>query len=373
MTPFHEMSLLPSLLASLDAQHITQPTEIQARAIPELLTGRSVIGVAETGSGKTLAYALPMLHRIKSLELDGDPVGVESQPRAVVLVPGRELGEQVARVFKSFTHDTRLRVRLALGGVDLLKSRENVKGVFEVLVATPGRLDQLLERQLISLNDVRSMVLDEADQLLDLGFLPLAEKLVKACPPERQLALFTATLPTPVTQLAQRTFVLPIEIRSRGSHRVVSTLVTENRKIIDGRRYEQLVVELREPNEGGTLLFTNTREQCDRLVTQLGRLGRACAVFRGEMDRVERRSNLKAFREGKVDLLVCTDLGGRGLDIEHVGRVINVHLPSRVDNYLHRVGRTARAGRPGRVINFVTERDLPLMQQLERMKQSKRV
>ena len=367
MNSFYELGLLPTLQATLDAQRITRPTEIQARAMPELLAGRSVVGVAETGSGKTLAYALPILHKIKSLEESGSPVTAESAPRAVVLVPSRELGEQVARVFKTFTHDTRLRVRMALGGVDLLKSRENVKGAFEVLVATPGRLGQLVERKIVSLGDVRMMVLDEADQLLDLGFLPQAGDLVNATPAGRQLALFTATLPPPVARLAQRTFNMPVELRSRGSHRPVSTLHTINRRIVDGRRFEQLQIELATPNEGGTLLFTNTREQCDKVVYQLARIKRPCAVFRGEMDRVERRVNLKRFRDGEVDLLIATDLGARGLDIEHVGRVINYNLPSRVDNYLHRAGRTARAGRTGVVINFVSERDQALIKELERL------
>jgi len=195
MATFDDLDLLPSLAGTLRDLKISAPTEIQARAIPELVAGRSVVGVAETGSGKTMAYVLPILHRLKGLELAGDPVKLESAPRAVVLVPSRELGEQVAKVFKSLTHDTRLRVRTSLGGVEMVVTRDNIKGAFEVLVATPGRLLQLLHRKLIDLADVRLVVLDEADLLLDMGFLPDADEVVAATPAGRQVALFTATLP----------------------------------------------------------------------------------------------------------------------------------------------------------------------------------
>lgn len=372
MTSFAEMGVLPTLRATMSLLHITTPTEIQERVIPELLAGNSVVGVAETGSGKTLAYALPVLHKLKTLENEGSAVENGSEPRAIVLVPSRELGEQVARVFKSFTHDTRLRVRVALGGVKMVVSRENTKGPFEVLVATPGRLTQLVERKGISLADVRMIVLDEADQLLDLGFMPDVLGVVNGSRESRQLALFSATMPPAVTELVERIFRRPVMVKSRGSHRVVASLTTLNRKVIEGRRFQLLQEVLREPSKGGTLIFTNTREQCDKLVVQLREVGRAVGVFRGEMDRNERRNNLKAFREGTVPILVSTDLGSRGLDVEHVTRVINYNLPKEMENYLHRVGRTARAGRSGSVINFVTDRDTALVAQLEGVKAPRR-
>ncbi|MBP6831887.1 MAG: DEAD/DEAH box helicase [Deltaproteobacteria bacterium] len=363
---FTDFDLIASLQASLKEQGFVTPTEIQRRALPLLLAGRSVVGVAETGGGKTLAYVLPVLNALKSLEDGGQAVEGDAKPRAIVIVPTRELGEQVTKVFKRFTHTTRLRVRSLLGGTTMEVARRNIHGVFEVLVATPGRLIKLLDRELVDLGDVRVLVFDEVDQMLDPGFLPDAERIVGACPGQRQLALFSATVPPGVQDLIGRLFADAVVLRSEGSHRVVPSLTTVNRTVHGGKRHPILRTLLAEKVTGGTLIFANTRKQCDQLVEDLREMGRECAVYRGEMDKIERRANLKAFRDGTVDLLVSTDLAARGLDVEHVGRVINYHLPEELDAYLHRVGRTARAGRPGVVINLVTERDQGLMEKIER-------
>ncbi len=371
MKSFADFNLLPTLQATLTQKGLTTATEIQRRAMPLLLAGRSVVGVAETGSGKTLAFALPILHSLKTLEMKGDAVSAESQPRAVVVVPTRELGEQVLRVFKPFTHDTRLRVRSVVGGTGLDVAKRNILGQFEVLVATPGRLLKLIERRLLSLRDVRTLIFDEADQMLDQGFLPDATKIAGLCPPERQLGLFSATVSPPVQELITKLFANAEVIRSAGSHRVVPTLTTQNLKVVHGKRFPLLAKVLSTYLKGGTLIFTNTREQCDEVAAELKNIHQACVVYRGEMDKMERRANLKAFREGKVNVLISTDLASRGLDVEHVARVINYHLPRQLDNYLHRVGRTARAGREGLVINFVTERDAPLIAKLETVRPPK--
>jgi len=364
MNSFADLALLPTLKETLAEKELTRPTEIQAQAVPALLAGRSVVGVAETGSGKTLSYALPILHRLKTLELQGNPITVYGEPRAVVIVPTRELGEQVAKAFKPFTHTTRLRVRALLGGTTMEVAKRSVQGAFEVLVATPGRLIKLMEAGLVTLGDVRTLVLDEADQMLDHGFLPDVRRIVKNCPAERQLALFSATVSPAVEKLIAELFSGAEVIRSQGSHRVVPTLSTSRQIVTGGKRFPLLERLLGQKAEGGTILFTNTREQCDKLAGELEEAGWPCVVYRGEMDKGERRRNLKAFREGEIDLLISTDLASRGLDVEHVGRVINYHMPQRMENYLHRVGRTARAGRPGHVVDFITERDAPLVRQL---------
>jgi superfamily II DNA/RNA helicase len=365
MNTFTEFGLLTTLQETLVEKQILRPTEIQARAIPALLGGRSIVGIAETGSGKTLAYALPAMHHIKSLEITGDAITLSARPRALVVVPTRELGEQVTKAFKPFTHTTRLRVRSVLGGTTTEVAKRGLAGAFEILVATPGRLVQMLERRLVDLDDVRMLILDEADQMLDHGFLPDVTRIIQASPQKRQLALFSATVSPAVEKLIADLFSGAEVIRSAGSHRVVPTLTTLQQLVIDGQRFPLLERLLKKKVEGGTILFTNTREQCDKLAAQLAAAKIACVIYRGEMDKVERRQNLKQFREGAVDLLVSTDLASRGLDVDHVGRVINYHLPQQMENYLHRVGRTARAGRPGLVVNFVTERDAPLVSQLE--------
>jgi superfamily II DNA/RNA helicase len=365
MNSFAGLALLPTLQGTLIEKNLTKPTEIQSQAVPALLAGRSVVGVAETGSGKTLSYALPILHRLKTLELQGNPITVYGEPRAIVVVPTRELGEQVAKAFKPFTHETRLRVRALLGGTTMEQAKRSLQGPFEVLVATPGRLIKMMEAGLVTLGDLRTLVLDEADQMLDHGFLPDVKRIVKECPAERQLAMFSATVSPAVEKLIADLFAGAEVIRSQGSHRVVPTLTTTRQMVVGGKRFPLLEQLLSKKVEGGTILFTNTREQCDKLAGELDEAGWPCVVYRGEMDKAERRRNLKAFRDGEVDLLISTDLASRGLDVEHVGRVINYHLPQQMENYLHRVGRTARAGRPGLVVNFVTERDAPLMSKLD--------
>lgn len=365
MNNFPEFGLLPSLLKTLKAQRIFTPTEIQRMAIPLLMSGQSVVGVSETGSGKTLTYALPLLHMLKNLEAEGQPVTAEATPRALVMVPTRDLGEQVAKVFKTFTHDTRLRVRPALGGMSMEQTVRNISGSFEILLATPGRLIQLLDKELIDLSDVRVLVFDEADQMLDKGFLTDSNFIVDTCPQDIPMALFSATVSKNVEEMMNSLFAKAEVLRSAGSGKVVQSLTTKNETVIDGLRWPIFEKLIKKQIQGGTIVFANTREQCDKIAQEMNEKGYKCVLYRGEMDKNERRTNLKKFRNGEVDLLISTDLAARGLDLEHVGRVINYHLPQQLENYLHRVGRTARAGREGLVINLVTERDLPLIAKIE--------
>ena len=370
MNTFPEFGLLPSILKTLKTKRIFTPTEIQKFAIPLMMSGQSVVGVSETGSGKTLTYALPLLHLLRSLEEQGSPVTQNASPRAIVMVPTRDLGEQVSKVFKTFTHDTRLRVRPALGGMTFEQARRNIGGPFEILLATPGRLIQLMDKNLIDLSDVRMLVFDEADQMLDKGFLAESSRIVSASPKDTPLSLFSATVSATVQALMNSLFSKAEVVRSSGSGKTVKSLITQNEIVIDGMRWPIFEKLLNQKVAGGTIVFTNTRDQCDKLADEIASKGFQCLVYRGEMDKSQRRTNLKKFRTGEIDLLISTDLAARGLDLEHVGRVINFHLPQQMENYLHRVGRTARAGRAGLVINLVTERDLRLIASLEGKGQS---
>jgi superfamily II DNA/RNA helicase len=363
MITFEDFALIPSLQETLREQGFITPTEIQNLTLQKLLAGHSTVGLAETGTGKTLAYVLPVLHMLKTLENEGKSVTIESQPRAIVIVPSRELGEQVSKVFKIFTHATRLRIRSALGGTTMNMAKRNVAGCFEVLVATPTRTLQLMEQGL-GLNDVRLIVFDEADQMLDNSFLPIANRLVKACPPNPQMVLFAATLSPIVQELISKLFSNVQVFKSKGSHRVVSTLTTRNELIVKGYRFPVICDLLKNDKKGRILIFTNTKAQCDKLTAQLKEEDFNCEMFRGGMDRMERRKNFKKFHDGEIDILISTDLASRGLDFEDVTCVINYHLPEEMDNYLHRVGRTARAGKSGLVINFVTKRDKALVDRL---------
>ena len=367
MSSFSNMSILTTLVKTLAKQGITEPTDIQAKSIRPLLDDRSLMGVSETGSGKTLAYALPLLHKLKTLELAGSVVTKSSHPRGLILVPGRELGEQVSKVLKTLTHETRLRVRTALGGAKKKVSRKSVGGAFEILVATPGRLRHHIKGGDLRLSDVRTIVFDEADQMVDPGFLPVAKEMLGLCPPKAQLVMFSATLPVELEKVAHNLFPTPpVFIRTHGSQQVVDTLTTVNHITTKKDRSDVLMSILAKNPSAGTMVFVNTREQLDKVASWLHDQSISFAVYKGQMERLDRKINLKRFRDGDVSVLLTTDLGGRGLDIERVERVINVHLPHDIDNYLHRVGRTARAGREGLVVNLVTQRDQPLMDKLKK-------
>jgi ATP-dependent RNA helicase RhlE len=365
MSTFADLGFIQTLTKTLKSKGINKPTEVQFNTIPLIMSSQSVVGVSETGSGKTLAYALPLLHKLKTLEDEGNPVTADSAPRAIVMVPTRELGEQVSKVFKTFTHDTRLRVRPALGGMAMEQSLRNTAGTFEILLATPGRLVQLMDLDMIDLSDVRMLVFDEADQMMDQGFLPDSNKIYYACPRDLQMALFSATISPAVQELINNLFEKAEIYRSAGSGKTVKSLSTQNRIVKDGKRWPLLEKILKEPVKGGTIVFTNTREQCDKVFKELIDNGYEAAIYRGEMEKNERRNNLKKFTDGKIKLLIATDLAGRGLDIPNIDRVINYHLPRQQENYLHRAGRTARAGRKGLVVNLVTERDEALLAKLE--------
>jgi len=324
-----------------------------------------VVAVAETGSGKTLAYGLAILDRLKRRELDGDAVSAGGLPRALVVVPGRELGEQVARELKRFTHDTRLRVRMALGGTARAVSRERVGGAFEVLVATPGRLEQLLGEGAVHLDDLAMLVFDEADELLDPGFLPIARALVHKAPERTQLVVVSATLPPSLDAAVDRLFrVPPTRVQTEGSGALVPTLTVDRRAISAATRFEVLAEVLDEAAADQTILFVNSRAQASDVAAWLDGQGYAWTRYMGEMDPVERRRNLRSFREGEVGLLLTTDLGARGLDIDDVEWVVNVFLPREPSRYLHRAGRTARAGREGTMVDLVTAKDRELLGQV---------
>jgi ATP-dependent RNA helicase RhlE len=361
--------LLPSLQQTLKEKGLTTPTEIQAKIMPLLLAKKSAVGIAETGSGKTLAYALPIMHLLKTLELEGDRVTEAGTPLAIIMVPTRDLGEQIAKVFKEYTHETRLRVRPALGGMALEQARKNVSNPFEILLGTPGRIVQLMKQKLLDLSEVKILIFDEADQMMDEGFLPDSEMIAEACPEEIQLAMFSATESAQVQKMMETLFAKANVIRSEGSGKTVETLITKNVRIEDGKRWPALDKLLETKVDGGTILFTNTREQCDKLAALLAEHGYEAGLYRGDMDKLVRRKTIQAFRSGKLELLVSTELGARGLDIENVGRIINYHMPKDVQNYIHRAGRTARAGREGIVYNLLEERDQKVMEKVRQLGQ----
>jgi superfamily II DNA/RNA helicase len=339
---FRRLGVCGPVVDALAARGITSPFDIQERALPDALNGLDVLVRSPTGSGKTLAFALPIVERTEARD---------GRPSALVLVPTRELASQVTDEIAPLAKARGLAVAPAYGGVPIRSQAKRIKGA-HVLVATPGRLEDLAQRRLVDLSQVRTFVLDEADRMLDMGFQPQVDKLVRRLPRNRQTMFFSATLDGEVGALARQYTNSPSRIegslpsdRQPGEieHRFVS--VTADTKV------ETLVEHIR--SSGSTLVFVRTKRGADRLVQKLSRHGVTAAAMHGGMSQNARERALARFEGNKVETLVATDVAARGLDLEHITHVINFDPPEEDKGYVHRTGRTGRAGRSGTAITFV--------------------
>ena len=341
---FSALGVSANVAQALAARGITSPFQIQERVVPEALRGSDVLAKSPTGSGKTLAFALPLVERTQP---------GSGAPAVLVLVPTRELCSQVADELRAVAAPKGLRVAVAYGGAPVGQQAKRLRGA-ELLVATPGRLQDLVERKLVALDRVRILVLDEADRMLDMGFKPQVDRLVRRLPNERQTMLFSATLDGEVGELARAYTRDPVRVeaslpsdRERGhvSHRFVS--VPHDGKV------DALIAEL-EGDRGLALVFVRTKRGADRLVQRLARRGVEAGALHGDMTQSARERALARFHAGKVRTLVATDVAARGLDLDDITHVINFDPPEDDKGYVHRVGRTGRAGRDGRGITLVT-------------------
>ncbi|HXF50724.1 MAG TPA: DEAD/DEAH box helicase [Dehalococcoidia bacterium] len=354
---FHSFALRPSSLRALDGMGIHTLTPIQAQAIPALLVGRDVIGQASTGSGKTLAFALPLIERV-------DPG--ERALQALVLVPTRELAQQVGEVIAKLAEPAGLRTTLVFGGRALGPQQDALRAGAQIVVGTPGRVIDLMNRRSMRLDRVRYLVLDEADEMLDRGFGPDVERILAATPGARQTALFSATTPEWVHRVAGRHLREPviIHVASQGDdapdiEHVVYEVWREDKFAVLRRLLD-------EPSEGATLVFGRTKHGVRNLGAKLSRLGYQVDVLQGNLSQQQRDRVLRRFREGRTPILVATNVAARGLDVLHIGRVINFELPETHELFTHRVGRTGRMGRAGTAITLVGPADLPKWHEIER-------
>ena len=339
---FQRLGVSAPVVEALAARNITQPFDIQERALPDSLSGLDVLVRSPTGSGKTLAFALPIVERTEP----GD-----GRPSALVLVPTRELAAQVTDEIEPLAKARGLSVAPAYGGVPLRSQANRIKGA-HVLVATPGRLEDLAQRRLVDLSRVRTFVLDEADRMLDMGFQPQVDKLVRRLPRNRQTMFFSATLDGEVGVLARRYTNSPSRIEgSLPYHRQPGEIEHRFVSVTADTKVETLVEHIREP--GSTLVFVRTKRGADRLVQKLSRHGVAAVAMHGDMSQNARERALGRFESGRVETLVATDVAARGLDLEAVTHVINFDPPEEDKGYVHRTGRTGRAGRSGTAITFV--------------------
>jgi len=345
---FAELGVDPDVVETLTRHNITTPFPIQALAIPLAIKGHDLIGQARTGTGKTMAFALPILHQVEAKHPDG-------KPQALVVVPTRELASQVARDVEMASGSRGTRVLVIYGGrayepqIDALK-----KGV-DVVVGTPGRLLDLAQQRALDLSRVKILVLDEADEMLDLGFLPDVERIVSQVAAVRQTMLFSATMPTPVVTLARRYLRHPTHVRAESDD---DTLTVPSTAQFVFRAHhldkpEVLARVMQADGRGLAMVFTRTKRSADRIAADLAERGFAAAAVHGDLGQGARERALRAFRSGKVDILVATDVAARGIDIAGVTHVINYECPDDEKAYLHRIGRTGRAGETGSAITFV--------------------
>jgi superfamily II DNA/RNA helicase len=342
---FSELGLPEALATALIRRGLLTPFPIQAATIPDALAGRDVLGRAATGSGKTLAFGLPLIARLEGRG------GVAKRPRALVLVPTRELAMQVTDALDPLAHARDLRVRLIAGGLPIGKQIHQMSAGVDILVATPGRLVDLLERHAVSLDSVEITVLDEADHMADLGFLPVVRRLLDLTPPDGQRLLFSATLDGDVSTLVEHYLKNPVAHALASAEAAVDTM-SHHVFRVDRESTPKVITEIA-ARDGRTILFVRTKHGADRLQKQLARSGVNAGTLHGGRSQSQRTKALDSFKEGRTTALVATDVAARGIHVDGISLVVHVDPPADGKDYLHRSGRTARAGASGIVVSLI--------------------
>jgi superfamily II DNA/RNA helicase len=345
-------------------------TPIQEQAIPVVLTGQDVMGAAQTGTGKTAAFSLPLLQRLLKHE-NASTSPARHPVRALVLLPTRELADQVAQQIKQYAVHTQLRSAVVFGGMDMKPQTVELKKGVEVLVATPGRLLDHIEAKNVVLNQVEYVVLDEADRMLDIGFLPDLQRILSHLPKQRTTLLFSATFSPEIKRLAGSYLQNPVTIEVARPNQTASTVTQHFYSVSPDDKYRALQQMVRQSGIKQAFVFCNSKLGCARLARSLERDGFRTTALHGDKSQDERLKALEAFKAGSVDLLICTDVAARGLDIKDVPGVFNFDIPFNAEDYVHRIGRTGRAGASGVAISFVSHSDQRLVVDLEKLLKSK--
>ncbi|MFA5134533.1 MAG: DEAD/DEAH box helicase [Patescibacteria group bacterium] len=344
---FHGLGIAPRILEAIDRLKFTEPTPIQERSIPPAIEGKDLIGIAQTGTGKTLAFGIPMLQRLAQVKGCG-----------LVLLPTRELAIQVDEALTQLGRSFGLRTAVIIGGASMLVQRQHIQKKPHVIIATPGRLLDHLEQRTVRLDGVRVLVLDEADRMLDMGFAPQINKILAAVPQDnRQTMLFSATMPQAIVAIARRHMKLPISVEIARSGTTVDQ-VTQEVFFIAKEDKSRLLEALLQQTLGPVLVFTRTKYGAKRLASQVRAMGHEAAEIHSNRSLAQRRDAMDGFKSGKYRVLVATDIAARGIDVTGIELVVNFDLPMQAEDYVHRIGRTARAGKAGRAVSFAmfTER-----------------
>ncbi|WP_037078702.1 DEAD/DEAH box helicase [Rhizobium sp. CCGE 510] len=364
LTNFESLGVSKPIVATLFQLGIETPTPIQEHAIPLLLEGRDLIGLAQTGTGKTAAFGLPLIEKLLADERRPD----NRTTRTLILAPTRELVNQIAESLKKFIRKSHLRINVVVGGVSINKQQLQLEKGTDILVATPGRLLDLINRRAISLTTVRYLVLDEADQMLDLGFVHDLRKIAKMVPKKRQTMLFSATMPKAIADLAGDYLVDPVKVEVTPPGKAADK-VEQYVHFVAGKndKTELLRKSLTENPDGRAIVFLRTKHGAEKLMKHLENIGYSVASIHGNKSQGQRERALKAFRDGSIKTLIATDVAARGIDIPAVSHVYNYDLPEVPDAYVHRIGRTARAGRDGIAIAFCAPDEAKLLRDIERL------
>ena len=353
---FSNLHLAEPLARAVADMGYESMTPIQAQAIPVVLTGKDVMGAAQTGTGKTAAFSLPLLQRLMRHE-NASASPARHPVRALVLLPTRELADQVAQQIALYAKYTKLRSTVVFGGMDMKPQTIELKKGVEVLVATPGRLLDHIEAKNVVLNQVEYVVLDEADRMLDIGFLPDLQRILSYLPKSRTTLLFSATFSPEIKRLAGSYLQDPVTIEVARPNETASTVEQRFYKVTDDDKRYAIRSVLKERDIRQAFIFSNSKLGCARLTRALERDGLRAAALHGDKSQDERLKALEAFKAGEVDLLVCTDVAARGLDIKDVPAVFNYDVPFNAEDYVHRIGRTGRAGASGLAVTLVTDHD----------------
>jgi len=360
---FEEMGLPGPLVKKLALMGITEPTPIQTHAIPFALDGEDVMGLAQTGTGKTAAFGLPLLAKL--MEEPGKPA--PKAVRSLILAPTRELAGQIRDTLLPLVKDTPIKVALVVGGASIGAQIKRMQMGTDVLVATPGRLLDLLDRRALSLSDTRFLVLDEADQMLDLGFIHALRKIAGLLPSTRQTMLFSATMPKQMEEIAGSYLTHPKRVQVSPPGKAADKVTQGVHFIAKAAKGDLLVELLDKHREELALVFARTKHGSDKLARKLEQAGYAVAAIHGNKSQGQRERALRAFRAGEVRVLVATDVAARGLDIPDVKHVYNFDLPNVPENYVHRIGRTARAGRDGAAVAFCAPDEMGELKDIQKV------
>jgi len=354
---FAELLLAPELLRAVADAGYTTPTPIQARAIPLILKGRDIMGLAQTGTGKTAAFTLPIVQRL---------IGGPRRARALVLAPTRELALQVRESFAKYASHSGLEIAVVYGGVPLAPQEQALRAGVDVIVATPGRLLDHMERQNVAFDDLEVLVLDEADRMLDMGFAPQLNRIVADIPKYRQTLLFSATMPPEVEALARKYLRKPIVVQVGMRTQAASTVTHAVYPVPRDRKSELLVELLRHKELDSVLVFTRTKHGADKIVRKLDSEGISSLAMHSEKSQGQRTDALDQFKKGTIRVLVATDIAQRGLDIAGISHVINYDVPAQAEDYVHRIGRTGRAAATGDAFTFMAADEISMVRLIER-------